>query len=96
MGAEMPKSGRYPGFTAEISIAHRSANRYRQTPQSPDPNAAMIHSAGCSYYYGACAGHTELSCEFGDSSGICVGEGYAPVVVTCDGDVSYTEAQCAV
>ena len=92
----MPQRGHLPGFIAEAAISYRSASRYRQTPTALGAAGPKIWPAGCDYYYGTCAGKQEFSCEFGDSSGICVGEGYAPVVVTCDGDVSYTEVPCVV
>lgn len=90
----MSQGARLPGFTADAALPRGTRTPYRHARASAP--RGPIRLAGCSYYYGTCAGHRELSCEFGDTSGICVGEGYAPVVVTCDGDVSYTEAQCSV
>lgn len=90
------RSGRLPGFGAERATAHRSPHHYRATGSALVAPPPTLLPASCSYHYGACAGAHEMSCEFGDSSGICVGSGYAPVVVTCDGDVSFTEAPCVV
>ena len=91
----MHQRRRIPGFTAEIALERGTLFASGRTGLSGKRHAGPpVRPADCSYYYGSCAGPRELSCELGDTGGICVGEGYAPVVVTCDGRASYTEAWC--
>jgi hypothetical protein len=80
-----------PGFVEE-SVFRRMSWTF--APAARRRAVDGIRPAGCSYYYGFCAGPGAQSCEFLEDGGICVGPGWAPVTVTCDDGVSLTDAWC--
>ncbi len=65
-----------------------------RTPARPMRGLTIV-PADCSYYFGGCAGPGEMVCEFTDDAGICVGEGFQPVVGTCDGVSTLSEISCS-
>lgn len=86
-----------PGFTAGMLVDDPTrglgVTRHYAGPRAPRPGEAMVRAAS-GYTYGQCAGPGEMSCELDDSGhGICVGEGWAPVVLP---DGGFSEAWCGV
>ena len=84
-----------PGFTATKCVEARTRGfglpaRLVRWSAPRVINATVKPAEG--YIYGQCAQTGELSCEFDESGhGICVGEGWAPVVLPGGG---FSEAWC--
>lgn len=84
-----------PGFWAGRSLESRAlvlVARRKGVGGFREMRPAVRPARG--YVYGQCAGAGEMSCEFDESGhGICVGEGWAPVILP---DGGFGEAWCGV